>query len=223
MKTTTTKPATGKAKPKPKPMPNIRGKKPPAPGTTGKRKERPLSVRHERFCEFIAAGESQTDAYIHAGYNVGRLEARKLAAKLATKSDIILKIDAIRGKTRAKLDMKREDLARHLMAAVMTPIGEIDGRSPLCAEMTEDIIGGGNRGKLMRGKAPSGNEVVEETVVRRRVKSIGKIEAARLLCEMMGWKEPEKITVDAGPNTLEAIRERARFFKSPLNRRHAEG
>ena len=41
------------------------------------------------------------------------------------------------------------------------------------------------------------------------LKHLGESEAARLLCEMMGWKEPEKITVDAGPNTLDAIRERA--------------
>jgi hypothetical protein len=47
---------------------------------------------------------------------------------------------------------------------------------------------------------------------------MGKTDAARLLCDMMGWKEPEQHVVETGPKTLEAVRERAKAMGSPLSR-----
>jgi hypothetical protein len=121
-------------------------------------------------------------------------------------------------KTEEKSEFRRDDLVRLLASALQTPVGEIDETSPLAQEMTEDLVGGGRRGQLRRGDAPSGNEEVSPVVIRRRVKSIGKIEAARLLAEIMGWKSPEQLVVETGPKTLDAISERAASVASALDR-----
>ncbi len=48
-----------------------------------------LNVRQERFCEFIAAGETQTDADLKAGSKVDKSVARRNAARLLTNADIM--------------------------------------------------------------------------------------------------------------------------------------
>ena len=84
-----------------------------------------LNVRQERFCEFIAAGESQAEAYLKAGYKVPRADARKHAAAAMTKHDIRARIAELRKpQTKAALlarDRKREmlrDIAEDLTAPV---------------------------------------------------------------------------------------------------------
>lgn len=76
--------------------------------------KRPLNTRQERFCEFIAAGESQTDAYLKAGFQVDKSVARRNAARLMTNADIQNRLAALRGvQTRAALstrDHKRRTL-----------------------------------------------------------------------------------------------------------------
>ena len=93
MKKTPTKPNTP-AKPKPK--------------------QRPLTVRQERFCEFIIAGESQTESYLQAGWKVTRKSARVNASELLAKPNIKEKIAELRApQTRKALlskDRKREIL-----------------------------------------------------------------------------------------------------------------
>jgi len=71
-----------------------------------------LNTRQERFCEFIAAGENQTDAYLNAGYKVPRAHARKHAAAAMTKHDIQERIAELRAPQSAAAlltrDRKRE-------------------------------------------------------------------------------------------------------------------
>jgi len=75
-----------------------------------------LNTRQERFCEFIAAGEKQTDAYVKAGFKVPKSVARRNAARLRTKADIKNRVAELRApQTAAALltrDRKRELLAR---------------------------------------------------------------------------------------------------------------
>lgn len=76
--------------------------------------KRPLNTRQERFCEFVAAGESQTDAYLKAGFQVDKSVARRNAARLLTNADIQNRVAVLRGsQTRAALstrDHKRRTL-----------------------------------------------------------------------------------------------------------------
>ncbi len=153
-----------------------------------------MNIRHERFAELVASGVPAVRAYTEAGYSNKGKNAEANATRLMANDGVKSRIAEFRAKSSAKLELKREDLARHLMNAVRTPIGEVDENSPLAQEYTIDREG------------------------RKRVKMIGKIECARLLCELMGWKEPEKHEVHAGPSNLDAIRERAKSIVSALDR-----
>ncbi len=71
--------------------------------------KRPLNARQERFCEFIATGENQTDAWIKAGYKTSRTAARRNASETMTKHDIRTRIAELRGpQTQAALLTKDE-------------------------------------------------------------------------------------------------------------------
>lgn len=60
--------------------------------------KRELNARQERFCELVASGKSQTDAWIKAGYNVTREVARRNAAESLTKPDIIARVAGLRAR-----------------------------------------------------------------------------------------------------------------------------
>ena len=181
--------------------------------------DKPLNnPRHEKFAQLYTKEPNASKAYRDAGFKATGNGAEVNASKLLRLAKVARRIDFLRSKTEKKLEISREALAKHLWDAIKTPISEINHTSPLAQEYTEEIIGGGDRGKLKRGKHQSGNETTGEIVTRRRVKSMGKVESARLLCEMMGWKEAENIIVDDGPNRIASAKERAMSIASPLNR-----
>ena len=73
-----------------------------------------LNSRQERFCELVAAGENQTEAYIKAGFKASRENARRNSARM-TANDLILKRIAelrkpVTRKTLSARDHKREML-----------------------------------------------------------------------------------------------------------------
>ena len=51
-----------------------------------------LNARQERFCEFVASGMNQQDAYIQAGFRTTKEAARRNAARLMTKDDVKARI-----------------------------------------------------------------------------------------------------------------------------------
>jgi len=59
-------------------------------------KRRPLTDRQQRFCELVASGESQTNAWLLAGYKVSRDVARRNAAESMTKPDIAARVAELR-------------------------------------------------------------------------------------------------------------------------------
>lgn len=183
-------------------------------------KQRALTVRQERFCELIAAGRSGTDAWLEAGYEVSRDVARTNAAESLAKPRIAERIAELRKpQTKAAL-RKKEDNLRFLAEVIGTALKDIGPDSPLCAEYTEDFIAGGSRGKLMRGKAASGNEVAGADVIRRRVKKPDPLRAIELYSKLLGHFEPDRVEVEAGPKTLLSIKERAAQVSSALARRY---
>jgi len=76
---------------------------------TAKRKG--FTTQQERFCEFVAAGENQTSAYVKAGFKTTRANARKHAARMMTNDDILKRIAELRKpvtrKTLSTRDHKR--------------------------------------------------------------------------------------------------------------------
>lgn len=195
-----------------KPSPK-RQKSPPKP--------RPLNVRQERFCELVAAGESYTEAWLKAGYDVTRDIARRNATEAMSKPVIKARVDALRKpQTKAAL-RKKEDNLRFLAEVIGTALKDIGPDSPLCTEYTEEFIAGGSRGKLRRGQSPQGNEVAGPDIIRRRVKKPDPLRAIELYSKLLGHFEPDRVEVDAGPKTLLSIKERAEQVESALARRYA--
>lgn len=173
------------------------------PDPMPKRPEKPLSVRHAKFCEGIAAGLSGREAYKAAGYKVSDKSADEGASILSRNSKVKDRIAELRARSAEKADFSRDDMVQWLVDALKTPVGEIDQNHPLAQELTTDEVFVEKKGSK---------------VIKRRIKTVGKNECARLLCDMMGWKAPEKREIDLGTKTLDAVREKALSIVSPLAR-----
>ena len=188
------------------------------PTGRGNGKGKTLTVRQERFCELIAAGKGNADAWLEAGYEVSRGVARRNASEALTNPVLKARIAELRKPQTQKALRKKEDNLRFLADVIGTAISEITAASPLCVEYTEELIGGGNRGKLKRGNAPSGNETIEEPVLRRRVKKPCPLRAIEIYSKLLGHFEPDRVEVEAGPKTLQSIKDRANQVASALGR-----
>lgn len=79
--------------------------------------KKPLNTRQQRFCEFIAAGETQINAYLKAGFKVPRTDARKHAARLMTNDDIAARIAVLR-KPQTEKAILSKDRKRELLAEI---------------------------------------------------------------------------------------------------------
>lgn len=131
---------------------------------------KPVNVRQQRFCEFIAAGESQTDAYLKAGFKVDKGVARRNAARLLTNADISDLIAELRKPVTKKL-LLTKDRKRELL---------------------RDIAEDNDRPAMVR------------------------IRAIEIDAKLAGHFEPERVEVETGPTSFDAIRERARTMASPF-------
>ncbi len=135
-------------------------------------KARPLNVRQERFCEFISSGESQTEAYLKAGWKVTRLSARVNASDLLTKPNIKARIAVLRAPQTKK------------------------------AVLTKD-----RKREIMRDIAESSTQKTQD-----------RLRAIEIDAKLAGDFAPERVELETGPKTLEAVRERARTMASALSR-----
>ena len=73
-----------------------------------------LNVRQQRFCEFVSAGENQTDAWIKAGYKTTRSAARRNASEAMTKPDIRERIGELQAENRKLAHKTKSDKLRYL-------------------------------------------------------------------------------------------------------------
>lgn len=166
-----------------------------------------LSSRQERFCEFVAAGESLTDAYIKAGFKTTRDNARKNAAKLTAKDGISARIRELREQC---VDVKTARMTKQekldfLALVIRTPIGNLEPGSPLCAESVTEVEPG--TGKILR----------------RRVKSFDKLRAIELHSKLMGHFEPDRQELELGNQALMSIRERAKELGYAMSAAYKHG
>lgn len=134
-------------------------------------KQRPPSVRQQRFCEFVVAGDSQTDAYVKAGWKVTRADARCHAARLITNDSIKAHIAVLR-KPQTKKAILTKDRKRELM-----------------------------------------HEIAES----KSEKTQDRLRAIELDAKLNGEFAPDRVEVETGPNTLQAVRERAKEMASAMS------
>lgn len=159
-----------------------------------------------------------TEAWIRAGYNVTREVARVNASESLSKPHIKSLVEDLRAKNSRESIASADELKRFYTAIIRTPIGELSPSSPLVVEWSTNRVSGGTRGKLRRGQADSGNEVVEPQVIRTRVRGHDKLRAAELLAKLCGYNAPDRLEIETGPKTLDAIRERAEHVRAVLAR-----
>ena len=186
-------------------------------------KNKALSIRIERFCELVVSGENQTDAWINAGHKVSRAAARAAASRALTRGNVKTRIAELRAPQTAAALLTKDEKRRYLAELLRTPIGQITPDSVLCTEFVTIQVAGGNRGKLRRGNASSGNETEGVPVIQTRVKMADKLRAIELDSKLAGHFEPDRIEVEAGSKTLDVIAARAKkvgsiLCKSPSQR-----
>lgn len=108
---------------------------------------RPLTVRQERFCEFVVAGDSLTEAYLKAGWKVTRTTAKVNGSKLLTNAAIKAKIAELRQpQTRKALmskDYKREllrQIAEDSKAGALVKIRAMEVDAKLAGHFEPDRV-----------------------------------------------------------------------------------
>ena len=133
--------------------------------------KKPLNIRQLRFCEFIAAGMSGTDAWIAAGYQCTRPAARANAAEALAKPTLKARIAELRAP-----QTKRALLAK-------------DRKREILREIAED----------------------------RNLPTMVRIRAIEIDAKLAGHFEPDRLEVETGPKTLEALEARAANVVSALD------
>lgn len=144
-----------------------------------------LTPRQKKFADLRLEGLPAGIAYSQAGYASAhpRVDARKLlkhetvAAYIAAQQEIL----------NEKCLVNQVQIMNYLTHVIMTPIGRLDEESPLAQEYSNDLVG-------------------KETM-RKRVKMIGKMDAIKQLCNMMGWNAPQQHEVQVSDELTALIRE----------------
>lgn len=171
--------------------------------------------QQERFCQLMADGRySQRSCYAQAYGCENDGTARTNGSRLLTNANICARIAWLRDESLKNWKCEKEEVMRFLHQVITTPVGYVDEESPLAQEVQrEEMQMGGARGQLKRGQAESGNE--EENppveVTKVKIKTPGKVEAAKLLAQMQGWDkskdDPMSKAVDTMAEMVRMIRE----------------
>ena len=147
------------------------------------------SPREVAFVEALLAGKDGKPmpagrAYEAAGYKARGASADSLASKMLRKDKVSAYLKKRRREMAEASQIEKWQLVEFLQRGLFTPVGKVDENSDLAQEVTTDEVG--------------------ETVIRKKVKMVGKIESAKLLATLLNWAEPEKhevkFEVVIGPN-----------------------
>lgn len=166
-----------------------------------------LNARQELFCEFVAAGMSQTDAYIKAGFKSTKEAARRAAARLLTNVDVKKRIQELLQKNPdvSIAKMTKQEKLDYLAQVIRTPIGQLTPDSPYCAEHTTETLPG------------------DMGIVRRRVKGFDKLRAIELHSKLLGHFEPDRKEIEFGNQALMSIKERAKELGYAMSSAYKHG
>ena len=166
-----------------------------------------LNDRQRKFAENLATGMSQTEAYKRAGYRVKNDKvAESKASRLVSNGKVSTYLDELRAKSQDEAIWSRNRLIKYLCSVLdLDPsklINEDTGALVSFSEMEQaNLI----TGFKVQEKV---NENGDVWGVDKDIKLYSKEKAVDQLTKLMGWNEPEKLEVDAGPSLLEWIRER---------------
>lgn len=130
-----------------------------------------LNPKQKRFADYYLAGETAGGAYVKAGYSKNGADAA--ACKLLRIAKVAEYVEAEREKLSEASRWKRYQLLDFYQTVLETPVGDVDETSVLAQEFTTEEVG--------------------EAIIRKKVKMVGKMDAAKELAAMLGWKQPEQV------------------------------
>ena len=129
-------------------------------------------VRHEQFALLVFSGMSQSDAYRKVYPRSRKWQDQAVhvrASELHRK--VAVRVAELHAAAADKVSMNRDQLVAYLVRVIETPVDDVTGKSKLAQEV---------------------KEVVRGDVVYRQIKMPAKLQAADLLCKILGWYAPEK-------------------------------
>lgn len=149
--------------------------------------------RRERFCQAYATHGSATRAYEDAGYPASP-SLRKSASEMLRRPAVAARIAEIRQETRQLLEAKRIEkldglvemevnramVVKFLVDVIQTPAGSVTQDSRLC-------------------------QSIETSDKGWKLRMPDKMRAVEQLCKIMGYYEPEKMTLTAEGKILAAV------------------
>ena len=131
------------------------------------------NTRRLKFAMLLADGTPAGRAYELAGFSQSGGRADSAGSRLSRHPEIIAFVRHERRAAAEANRIERWQLVEFLQLAVFTPVKEVDAGSPLAQEVEEITTATG--------------------ATRRRVKSVGKLEAAKQLAVLLGWTDPEHV------------------------------
>lgn len=143
-----------------------------------------LSPKQKKFADLRLEGLPAGIAYLQAGYSTAH--PRPSARKLLKNETVAAYIAAQQEILNERCLLSQVQVMNYLTHIIVTPIGRLDEESPLTQEYSVDLVG-------------------KETT-RKRVKMVGKMDAVKQLCTMMGWNAPQQHEVTATSELAEMIR-----------------
>jgi len=163
-----------------------------------------LSDRQRKFAENLATGMSQTEAYKRAGYTAKNNKvAEASASRLLSNAKVSTYLDELRAKSVDETIWTRNKMIAYLCAVLEIDVKDVI--NPETGAMELETAGSMVTSFKVQEKVNANGDVWG---VDKDAKFFSKEKAAEMLTKLMGWNEPEKLEVDAGPSLLEWIRER---------------
>ena len=145
-----------------------------------------LNSRQIAFVDLVITGKPGGTAWEEAGYQARGNAADVQACRALKRPNIQAYLKSERERMAQAGRMTRDELVAFLTSVLRTPVGDVDEKSRLCQEFTIEEAG--------------------ESVIRKRIKMVGKLEAAGLLVKVMGWNAPENIQLTASDQLADLIR-----------------
>jgi len=131
-----------------------------------------LNVRERKFADMMLMGDVAAGrAYEKAGYTAKGASADTMACLLLKKAKVSDYMKTERRKAAEANQIERWEVVGFLAKVIKTPVGMLQQDSDIAQEWREEM---------------------SETGGRTIVKMPDKIAAAKQLCQMLGWNEPEQ-------------------------------
>lgn len=138
--------------------------------------------QHELFAQRVAlCCYSNTSCYMQAyGDDLKGDTARTNASRLLANANVAARVEHLKREGAKNAEAEVGEVIRLCLNIMRTPVGYVDEESPLAQEVQRDIAGSEEEGTIMKVK----------------VKIPGKLEAAKLLTEIKGWKKPQEVDLN---------------------------